>query len=86
MESIALIEFENKGGASSLCRTNKDFPQGNSRDDTFDLARARDDVEIHFSHGPKKKESRSLARSLAQHFSLLSAFKRNTQLTGRLGF
>ena len=43
MESIALIEFENKGGkregASSLCRTNKDFPQGDSRDDTFDLAR-----------------------------------------------
>ena len=45
MESIALIEFENKEGrseaegASSLCRRNKDFPQGKSRDDTFDLAR-----------------------------------------------
>ena len=56
-ESIALIEFENTEGASSLCRTNKDFPQGNSRDDTFDLpARASEDVEIHFSHGPKKKD------------------------------
>ena len=83
-ESIALIEFENTEGASSLCRTNKDFPQGNSRDDTFDLpARASEDVEIHFSHGPKKKESRSL-----NPLSFVGVQKEHAthSLTGRLGF
>ena len=66
MESIALIEFENKGGASSLCRTNKDFPQGNSRDDTFDLARARAMMSrsIFLMALKRRRAARSLARSL----------------------
>ena len=61
MESIALIEFENKGGASSLCRTNKDFPQGNSRDDTFDLAMMS--RSIFLMALKRRRAARSLARS-----------------------
>ena len=88
-ESIALIEFENTEGASSLCRTNKDFPQGNSRDDTFDLparAQARMSRSI-FLMALKRKTERERGEPAPLpplQPSLLSASKRSMLSTGRL--